>query len=43
MTYFNTKYMQEPIGFNYSSVDPAYGTQFLRIYHGVNVGLGIFF
>ncbi len=43
MMYFNTKYMQEPIGFNYSSVDPAYGEQFLRIYHGVNVGLGVFF
>ena len=43
MMYFNTQYMKEPIGFNYSSVDPAYGTQFFRIYHGVNVGLGFFF
>jgi len=43
MMYFNTQYMQEPIGFNYSSLDPAYGTNSFRILHGVNVGLGIFF
>ena len=43
MMFFNTKYMQEPIGFNYSSVDPAYGDNAFRIYHGVNVGVGFFF
>lgn len=42
-TFFNTKNMHDPIGFNYSSPDPAYGTQVFRILHGANVGFGIFF
>ena len=35
--------MYEPIGFNYSSIDPTYNTQYFRIVHGLNVGLGLFF
>lgn len=43
MTYFNTKYMKEAVGFNYGAIDPEYGTKAFRIVHGVNVGLGLFF
>jgi hypothetical protein len=43
MMYFNTQYMQEPISFNYSSIDPAYNNGQFRILHGVNIGLGVFF
>jgi len=43
MTYFNTMNMRNPIGFNYGSIDPVYDTQVFRLFHGVNVGLGIFF
>jgi len=42
-TFFNTKNMYEPIGFNYSAIDPVYNTQYFRIVHGLNVGLGLFF
>jgi hypothetical protein len=35
--------MYEPIGFNYSAIDPVYNTQYFRIVHGLNVGLGLFF
>lgn len=42
-TYFNTLNMKEPIGFNYSSIDPAYQVQVFRMVHGINVGLGLFF
>jgi hypothetical protein len=42
-TFFNTMRMEEPIGFNYSSIDPAYERQYFRIVHGVNVGVGLFF
>jgi hypothetical protein len=43
MTYFNTKRMEEPIGFNYGAIDPSYGVQAFRLIHGVNVGFGLFF
>jgi hypothetical protein len=42
-TYFNTKYMAEPIDFNYGAIDPAYDTRAFRIVHGFHVGLGLFF
>jgi hypothetical protein len=42
-TFFNTMRMEQPIGFNYSSIDPAYDTQYFRIVHGVNAGVGLFF
>jgi hypothetical protein len=42
-TFYNTKRMSEAIGFNYGAIDPGYSTQYFRMIHGVNVGLGIFF
>ena len=41
--FFNTLYMDQPIGFNYNQPDPAYSVDFFRIVHGVNVGVGLFF
>lgn len=41
--YFNTKYMEKPISFNYGAIDPAYERKFLRLVHGVNAGIGITF
>jgi hypothetical protein len=41
--YFNTKYMDKPISFNYGAIDPAYETKFLRFVHGINFGLGLTF
>jgi hypothetical protein len=43
MGYFNTKYMQNPVGFDYGSIDPVYTTKVIRIVHGLNVGFGLFF
>ena len=43
MTFFNTLYMLEPVGFNYANPDPRYETQVFRILHGFNVGVGLFF
>jgi hypothetical protein len=42
-TFFNTMRMEQPIGFNYSSIDPAYERQYFRIVHGANAGVGLFF
>jgi hypothetical protein len=42
-TFFNTMRMEQPIGFNYSSIDPAYKTQVFRLLHGFNAGVGLFF
>ena len=42
-TFYNTKEIQDPVGFNYSSPDPVYRDRAFRIVHGVNVGLGLFF
>jgi hypothetical protein len=42
-TFYNTTRMSEAIGFNYGTPDPGYGTQYFRLIHGVNVGVGIFF
>lgn len=42
-TFYNTRNMDQPIGFNYGAIDPAYETQYFRIIHGLNVGVGIFF
>jgi hypothetical protein len=43
MTYFNTRNMLNPIGFNYGAIDPVYETQVFRLLHGVNFGVGLFF
>ncbi len=42
-TYFNTKYMKEPVAFDYGTIDPAYRDGYFRIVHGLNLGLGLFF
>lgn len=42
-TFFNTKNMLDPIGFNFGSIDPNYNTQVFRIVHGINAGVGLFF
>ncbi len=41
--FFNTMDMRNPIGFNYSNIDPVYETRGFRIIHGVNAGVGLFF
>lgn len=43
MTFFNTRNMEEPVGFNFGAIDPRYDTQYFRLLHGFNVGLGLFF
>lgn len=43
MTYFNTLYMIDPVGFNYGNIDPGYHTKYFRLVHGFNVGIGFFF
>jgi hypothetical protein len=43
MSFFNTRYMNEPIGFNFGNIDPSYKTKYFRLLHGFNVGLGFFF
>ena len=42
-TFYNTTRMKDPIGFNYGAIDPVYSTQYFRLLHGVNVGIGLFF
>ncbi len=43
MTYFNTRYMREPVGYDFGQIGPNYGTKFFRLVHGFNVGVGFFF
>lgn len=43
MTYFNTRNMEEPIGFDMGAMDPRYDTQYFRLLHGFNFGVGLFF
>ncbi len=43
MTYFNTRRMDEPVAFDFGAMDPKYDTQWFRLLHGVNVGVGLFF
>ena len=42
-TFFNTKNIEEPVGFNMGAIDPAYGDHQFRIIHGANFGVGLFF
>ncbi len=42
-TFFNTVRMEQPIGFNYASIDPVYSVQVFRLIHGLNAGVGLFF
>jgi hypothetical protein len=41
--FFNTQYMQQPIGFNAGFIQPEYSTKFLRLYQGMNVGVSYTF
>lgn len=43
LTFFNTRYMREPVGFNFSDINPNYDTKYFRLIHGFNVGIGFFF
>ena len=43
MTYWNTLYMLEPVGFNFGNINPSYQTRYFRALHGFNVGIGFFF
>ena len=43
MSFFNTRNMAEPIGFNVGAIDPRYDTQYFRLIHGLNFGVGLFF
>jgi hypothetical protein len=43
MTYFNTRNMQDPVGFNMGAIDPVYNIQYFRLIHGLNLGVGLFF
>jgi hypothetical protein len=42
-SYFNTIYMQQPVGFNVGAIDPSYKHRAVRIFHGFHVGVGINF
>ena len=43
MAFFNTRNMEEPIGFNMGAMDPRYDVQYFRLIHGFNFGVGLFF
>jgi hypothetical protein len=43
ITFFNTRYMREPVGYNFGNIDPNIGTRYFRLLHGFNVGIGFFF
>lgn len=43
MAFFNTRNMLDPIGFDVGAIDPVYNTQFFRLVHGFNFGVGLFF
>lgn len=43
MSFFNTRNMEEPVGFDMGAMDPRYDTQYFRLIHGLNFGVGLFF
>jgi hypothetical protein len=43
MTFFDTRYLRNPIGNNFGNIDPDYGTKWFRMIHGFNAGIGFFF
>jgi hypothetical protein len=43
MTFYNTLYMKNPVGFNFGDIDPQYGVKAFRLIHGFNAGIGFFF
>lgn len=42
-TYFNTLFMDQPVGYNFGQIDPGYETKYFRMLQGFNVGVGFFF
>jgi hypothetical protein len=42
MGFFNAKYMQQPVGFNYGAIDYVTEEKF-RFFHGINAGVGFVF
>ena len=43
LTFFNTRYMKDPVGFNFGNINPDYDTKYFRLLHGFNIGVGFFF
>jgi hypothetical protein len=43
MTFYNTLYMLDPVGFNFGNIAPRYEFKAFRLLHGFNLGLGFFF
>ena len=43
MTFYNTLYMKDPVGFNAGFPKPEYDVKAFRLIHGFNVGIGFFF
>lgn len=43
ITFFNTRQMREPVGFNFGNIDPNVGLRAFRLLHGFNIGIGFFF
>jgi hypothetical protein len=43
LTFFNTRQMREPVGFNFGQIDPNVGLRAFRLLHGFNIGVGFFF
>lgn len=43
ITFFNTRQMREPVGFDFGNIDPNVGSRAFRLLHGFNVGIGFFF
>lgn len=42
-TYWGTRYMKEPIAFNFGALDPAYNIKAFRYVSMFNFGVGFFF
>jgi hypothetical protein len=43
MTFYNTLYMRDPVGFNFGDINPKYDVRAFRLFHGINAGIGFFF
>jgi hypothetical protein len=42
-SFFNSLYMQQPVGWNAGAIDPSYKNLPVRFFHGIDVGIGISF
>lgn len=43
LTFYNTLYMKDPVGFNFGNIAPQYEFKAFRLLHGFNLGVGFFF